>query len=165
MTLPLNYVACEGDACKCGRRASIRHCPTCGSFRCEGRASLRIRRDNGDVVERYKCMRCMEIFDDYARQFCEAPVYLTKGQKVVEDIKRAHEALISGHPLTEKESQIVAGTSEAAIAIKTQEIDKDSRRKLQAQWVSAKVKGFTNETLELYMERKLKEAVEQNKGG
>lgn len=105
MSLPSNYVGVAGDRCSCGRRASIRHCPQCGSFR------VNIHRDkNGgkeSPIEGFLCIRCGAMFDDSDRKSCDAPVYRTKSDMLAFEFLRARQEQKDQHPLTEREKTLL----------------------------------------------------------
>jgi hypothetical protein len=109
MSIPQSYVGVDGDRCSCGRRASLRHCPSCGSFMVKFRPSARISRltelGSWQLVERYTCTRCGFVFEDALRRSCEAPVYMTKQQRLVVAAVQAKSA--QGLPLNLQERQIL----------------------------------------------------------
>jgi hypothetical protein len=109
MSIPISYVGVDGDRCSCGRRASLRHCPSCGSFMVKFRPSARISRQTEEgswqFIERYTCTRCGFVFEDSLRKSCEAPVYMTKQQRLVVTAVQVKSA--QGLPLNLQERQVL----------------------------------------------------------
>lgn len=103
--LPQYYVGREGDMCKCGRRLTIVHCPSCGSFRV-----VKLKRPefiNGQEIYYYTCHKCGMRFEEREqKQYCEAPKYETKLQQVAAELVRTKNAVEEGHPLTKKEQKL-----------------------------------------------------------
>ncbi len=160
MSLPSNYVGVDGDKCRCNRRASLRHCPSCGSFKVNFRRSQSGKSSTGHYIERFICSRCGRVFDDDDRKVCEAPTYLTKVQRAAADIARAQQAASQGGPLTKKEEVIVEAfpANELVGSQQTAQVSEDTLRRWKAEWTSSKIRGFMDKTLEEYIEQKLKEA-------
>jgi hypothetical protein len=102
MALPDYYVATEEDMCKCGRKASIHHCPRCGSFKLKAYAKLEsIYDEHGNLteVQAYRCDACNFRFNERMFLACQAPIYetreMTKQRKQIE--------LAAGFPLNQSE--------------------------------------------------------------
>ena len=93
MPVSRQMIGIPGDECQCGRRATIRHCPECGSFRTYGRSGRMHKHLDGveRLVERqFRCQACTHLFIDEEREFCEAPPV---GQKLAaQRVKALHEA-------------------------------------------------------------------------
>lgn len=151
MTLQAHHIGVEGDCCRCGRRASLRHCPSCGSFQVKPRPSattIVVDPDNPNgprkVIERFICTRCRMIFDDGARKYCEALKYETKLDKAVAEIKRAQDERSAGHPLTGREEVIINASNETLPKPKVvfesrQKWTRDQERKLVSDWAAHNV--------------------------
>jgi hypothetical protein len=76
MRVPHYNVGIKGDECQCGRRASIVHCPFCGSTRRYARKNRMHRMLDGTdkfVKAEYCCMTCAHEYIEEEREFCEAP--------------------------------------------------------------------------------------------
>lgn len=75
--MTVNNRGVKGDECSCGRRASVRHCPVCGSSRLYTYAmpQWHTRLDGTTIrVDRLtRCLSCSHRFEEEDRQFCEAP--------------------------------------------------------------------------------------------
>jgi hypothetical protein len=73
------FAGVKGDECQCGRRASVRHCPSCGSARIYGYSKPdRYTGMDGrtKLVENlYRCLSCSKRFIDEEREFCQAPPF------------------------------------------------------------------------------------------
>jgi hypothetical protein len=109
MSIPVSYIGISGDRCSCGRRASIRHCPECGSFRLalkRGKplSEARTSRPPRDI---FRCIRCGFEFDDEMRVDCTAPVYRTKQQIAALEILRIRQEKQNGYPLTDWEAKLL----------------------------------------------------------
>ena len=104
MPLSKSFFGVRGDECQCGRRASIRHCPECGSTRTYARINRYHKYANGEVklVENeYRCQGCGHLFVNEEREFCIAPPV---GEALQAQKMRAlHEAAQSGEYLTPAE--------------------------------------------------------------
>lgn len=106
----MSYIdAVKGDECSCGRRASIMHCPICGSTRIYARQSRHHKMLDGStkfVEIQYRCQRCGQLFIDEERTSCGAPPTrkelakrraLVLGEELMRsNPERAHEILNSG---------------------------------------------------------------------
>ena len=134
MSIPTSYIGVSGDRCSCGRRISIRHCPSCGSFR------VNLRRAEGK--DTFVCVPCGMQFDDEMRSECQAPVYRTKQEIAVLDIIRAKQELNTGHPLTERESIILK-----AIDPLTQRYKRETSGPPSEHEIQAKISSETNQAL------------------
>jgi len=56
-----HMIGIHGDACNCGRRATVRHCPSCGSGRVYGRQGECMYISNGEVKlvkTGFRCQAC-----------------------------------------------------------------------------------------------------------
>lgn len=76
MPIPLHLRGVKGDECQCGRRKSVRHCPSCGSTRIYGYSQEQWLEREGQSpikVRLYRCIGCGHRFTDDERQYCEAP--------------------------------------------------------------------------------------------
>lgn len=119
MALTFDFLAREGDACRCGRRASKHHCPFCGSFQVRAyktplrRYNTETKMDEEFVV--FKCEKCGGGFDETAFKTCEAPEYLTKPQKAERDLRRTVNAMNDNHPLTRREVKIARGVQNVQV--------------------------------------------------
>lgn len=94
---PLRLRAVKGDECQCGRRATVRHCPGCGSTRLYAYAPRIVRDSSGKntLTEGLcRCLGCGRVFTEPEREFCDAPPVTTALAAL--KVKRLHEALSSG---------------------------------------------------------------------
>lgn len=76
MPVPKQLVGVKGDECICGRRMTVRHCPSCGSSRIYARMDRHHVMLDGSVKKvdvEYRCQTCGHLFIEDERQFCEAP--------------------------------------------------------------------------------------------
>lgn len=101
MPVSAQMLGVKGDECPCGRRATIRHCPSCGSSRIYGRTGRMHTFLSGEtklVQTEFRCQACTHLFIDEERIFCEAPAV---GQKLAAMRVRAlHDASQTGEYLT-----------------------------------------------------------------
>jgi hypothetical protein len=74
-------------------------------FRPSARISRLTELGSWQLVERYTCTRCGFVFEDSLRKSCEAPVYMTKQQRLVVAAVQAKSA--QGLPLNLQERQIL----------------------------------------------------------
>ena len=104
MPVSNQMIGVTGDECVCGRRATIRHCPECGSFRIYGRSGRLHKHLDGveRLVERqFRCQACTHLFIDAEREYCQAPAV---GKKLAQQkVAALHEAAQSGDTLTPTE--------------------------------------------------------------
>lgn len=76
MPIPLHLRGVKGDECQCGRRKTVRHCPSCGSTRIYGYSQEQWLEREGQTpikVRLFRCIGCGHRFTDDERNFCEAP--------------------------------------------------------------------------------------------
>lgn len=108
MPIPSHLVGLHGDECQCGRRKSVRHCPSCGSARVYGYAREQIRTNDKtgqlEQVRLFRCMSCSHRFTDAEREFCDAPPISTK--LAAQKIAAIHAAAHQGAALTPDEQRI-----------------------------------------------------------
>ena len=95
MPVSSQMLGIPGDECICGRRATIRHCPSCGSSRIYGRTGRIHKYLDGTerlVKTQFRCQACTHLFIDEEREFCEAPAVGKKlaAQKVAALAQAAH---------------------------------------------------------------------------
>jgi len=102
-------VGVVGDECQCGRRASVLHCPACGSSRVYSRQNREHKMLDGSlqfVRNQFRCMTCGHLFIEEERKFCDAPPITKKlaeqraralAQSLAEtNPERAHELMNDG---------------------------------------------------------------------
>jgi len=110
MALTFDFIGTPSDSCRCGRRASKKHCPFCGSFQIKAYRTTRKIYDPETkfTVEltNYACEKCGIKFDETALSKCEAPEYLTKEKKALLNITRTARAIKDKQPLTKSEKVI-----------------------------------------------------------
>jgi hypothetical protein len=107
MTTPSKYVGIPGDECQCGRRATIRHCPLCGSSRVYARSNRLHQMLDGTkkfVEVEFRCQACGHLFIEEEREFCEAPPVSAVLAK--QKIQAIHEASKTGEYLNPIEAKI-----------------------------------------------------------
>jgi transposase-like protein len=155
MSLPMNYVGVEGDCCRCNRRASIIHCPACGSFKCVYKASLSSMSSSGERVSRFKCSKCGMVFEEVDwKTHCEAPIYMTKAQQVAHEMLRTRESQIRNIPLTKREEAIAETLVQNKVVPSTNSREIDMMR---IEWgMLAVQKKAPTKTVDEYIERRLK---------
>src|SRR5437868_8267488 len=76
MGVKSQYIGVKGDECQCGRRATIRHCPVCGSPRIYARLNRLHTLITGEqrfVATQLRCQSCGHLFIEEERALCEAP--------------------------------------------------------------------------------------------
>lgn len=76
MAVSHDMLGVKGDECDCGRRWTIRHCPSCGSTRLYTRQNRYHKMLDGSIklVEKQtRCQSCGHEFIEEERRFCEAP--------------------------------------------------------------------------------------------
>jgi hypothetical protein len=101
MAVPAHLRGIKGDECQCGRRASVRHCPVCGSSRLYAFSNEQWREKlDGSGAERVRlsrCISCAHRFTDAEREFCDAPpistALATLKLKALQDAKAQGEYL------------------------------------------------------------------------
>ncbi len=107
MPTPSHLIGVHGDECQCGRRATVRHCPSCGSSRVYARMNRQHTFLNGEkrFVEReFRCQSCDHRFVEEERDLCEAPPV---GQKLAaQKVRAIYEAKQQGEYLNPKEVKI-----------------------------------------------------------
>jgi hypothetical protein len=139
MPTPSQHVGVKGDECQCGRRATIRHCPSCGSSRVYARmnrAHVLLDGTKRFVDVQFRCQSCGHLFIDAEREFCEAPPV---GPKLAaQKAKALFEAKQSGEYMSPKEAKMLR-TIEALTGTKalTPEEREDLENKLDFQIRSA----------------------------
>lgn len=97
----------KGDECDCGRRASVRHCNSCGSMRVYARQNRHHTFLNGEtkaVDVQFRCQSCGHLFVEEERQFCDAPPVSIVLAKL--KVQRLAEARKQGEYLNPKEAQL-----------------------------------------------------------
>src|SRR6266568_2590891 len=108
MPTPSHHVGVKGDECICGRRSSIRHCPSCGSSRVYARMNRSHTLLDGTkrfVEVQFRCQSCSHLFIDAEREFCEAPPV---GQKLAaQKVKALMEVKQSSEYVSEKEAKML----------------------------------------------------------
>jgi hypothetical protein len=153
MSLPANYVGIEGDRCQCNRRASIIHCPVCGSFKVQYKASLSTMRGQNERISRFKCSKCGMVFEENDwKTHCEAPLYLTKPQQIAHEILRTRESMLRNAPLTQREESIAQTLVENDVIPPNTGLDEG---KLRIEWAMLKVqRKEPTKTVEEYIARR-----------
>jgi hypothetical protein len=76
MPTPKSHIGFKGDECQCGRRATLRHCTSCGSSRTYARHNRLHTLSNGEerfVKIQFCCQACGHEFIEEEREFCDAP--------------------------------------------------------------------------------------------
>src|ERR1700681_1337868 len=76
MVIPERIIGVKGDECDCGRRATVRHCTTCGSARVYARQNKLHIFPSGEkrfVEVQFRCQSCGHLFVEEEREFCQAP--------------------------------------------------------------------------------------------
>jgi hypothetical protein len=108
MSQQLRFQGVHGDECNCGRRASIRHCPSCGSARIYAYAHPEYHTNlAGDIElvnQLFRCYGCGHKFIDAERQFCEAPPFGVELAKL--KVRRLAEAKQRGEYLRPDEQKV-----------------------------------------------------------
>lgn len=116
MAQQAHLIGIRGDECQCGRRATIRHCPVCGSSRIYGYSTPQAyTNQRGEVkvaTKLYRCLGCAFKFVDEDREFCEAPPVGVK--LAAQKVKALQEAKESGEHLRGTEQKIVESIKEIA---------------------------------------------------
>lgn len=75
MAIPRHHIAVKGDECQCGRKASLRHCPQCGSAQIRSRHNQEHTHMDGHVgwvKIQHVCNLCGHAFTPEERQWCTA---------------------------------------------------------------------------------------------
>lgn len=107
MPVPNHLIGVKGDECQCGRRASVRHCPSCGSSRIYARQRRHHVFVDGStrlVEVEFRCQTCGHLFVDEEREFCDAPPV---GPKLAaQKVKALHEASQTGEYLRPEDQKI-----------------------------------------------------------
>src|SRR5213079_2690965 len=106
MPISSQMIGIHGDQCNCGRRATIRHCPACGSARVYGRSGRMHTHLNGEVKlvkTEFRCQACTHLFIDEEREFCEAPA--VGSRLAAQRVRALAEAKASGEYLRPKEDK------------------------------------------------------------
>jgi len=76
MSIPKSHLGFKGDECQCGRRATLRHCTSCGSSRTYARHNRLHTLASGEekfVKIQFCCQACGHEFIEEEREFCDAP--------------------------------------------------------------------------------------------
>lgn len=104
-----------GDECQCGRRASTRHCPQCGSGRYYGYSQDRfIEKADGTIVKvkQFRCTSCGHRYTDAEREFCEAPAL---GRKLaMQRVQALAHARREDAPMTPQENKLISAIEQVA---------------------------------------------------
>jgi hypothetical protein len=129
MPLSKDIVGVKGDECQCGRRDTIRHCPSCGSTRSYARLNRYHKHLNGEIKlvdNEYRCQSCGHLYIDEERALCEAPPV---GQKLASQRVRAiAEAKATGQFLNPAEEKLAkAITTVVGPALTTEELSQRDR--------------------------------------
>ena len=167
MPTPKHLLGVKGDECQCGRRATIRHCPSCGSARVYARQNRMHTLISGEqkfVEIQFRCQGCGHLFIDQEREFCEAPPV---GNVLASQRVRAiHEAAKTGQYLRPADEKIADSLQKLMLAPLTEEQKKKEYSKLvyqlRVEYVDWKVeKSRTNEqvaeSMNDYVARRLRE--------
>ena len=79
MTQQPRFAGVKGDECQCGRRATVRHCPRCGSTRLYAYSTPQYHEmlsgERKLVEHLIRCLSCAHKFEESDREFCEAPPF------------------------------------------------------------------------------------------
>lgn len=115
----------KGDLCECGRRRTVRHCPSCGSTSYYARkCAAHKSRVTGEFVEVkfvYHCRPCYTDFIDDERNFCEAPpVSQALARKRVQALASAVQ---TGEQLSPTEQSVVDALKAAATPEQAQALE------------------------------------------
>lgn len=161
MRVPSHVVGVKGDECQCGRRATIRHCISCGSVRVYARMNRAHLFHSGEtryVATEFRCQSCGYLFVEEEREFCEAPP--VNAALAQQKIKALHDARQSGEYLRPLDAKI-ADSVEALLA-PSQEDSKKAFDKLvfqlRIEYVDRKAAGEEmTQTMEQHVESRLKE--------
>lgn len=107
MRVDKRLMGVKGDECQCGRRATVRHCTSCGSPRCYARMNRQHRFANGEVrfVEiQFRCQTCGHLFIEEEREFCEAPPVSPVLAQA--KLKAIHDAVQTGEHLNPSDTRL-----------------------------------------------------------
>ena len=142
MTLQPRFYGFPGDECICGRRASVRHCPACGSITLYGYAKPDYYKDiHGDIKlvdGLFRCRSCSHRFIDSDRQFCDAPpVSIVLAKLKVERLKAAQK---QGEYLNKRDATLASAIEkiESQVATDTIEIQEGKEPVKQPEVVIAR---------------------------
>jgi hypothetical protein len=107
MRVSSNVIGVKGDECQCGRRATVVHCPVCGSTRRYARSNRLHKMLDGSekfVRDEFRCMTCGHLYIDEERILCEAPPIGTVLAQ--QKVKAIYDASKTGEYLSPKETKI-----------------------------------------------------------
>lgn len=166
MPIPKHIIGAKGDECQCGRRMSVRHCPSCGSSRTYGYAQNQWReRLDGKMesVRLFRCIGCGHKFTDEEREWCQAPP--VSAALALLRMKAIHEAKERGEYLNPNDEKVAEALQE--LMVPTSKEDKEKARKMliyriQVEYVDKRVELKSQgkdmeEPMEVYTERRLRE--------
>jgi hypothetical protein len=161
MPLPAKYIGVHGDECQCGRRASVRHCISCGSVRIYARMERMHTLASGEkrfVDVQFRCMSCGHLFIEIEREFCEAPP--VSAALARQRIKAIHDASQTGEYLNPSDVKIADAIQ--ALMPASQEDPKLAYDKLiyhlRVEYADRKAGGEQmNLTMDQHVEARLKE--------
>jgi len=171
MPVSKQLLGVKGDECICGRRATIRHCPACGSTRCYARLNRFHQFVGGEIRKvdnEFRCQGCGHLYVDEERALCEAPpvgpVLAAQRVKSIYDAKQAGEHLNPKEVKIAKAiDSLVGGQTEEQRAAADKRLDFQIRQ-LWADEVFAHKEGRQENhpgPIEPYIERRKREFLEQ----
>jgi predicted RNA-binding Zn-ribbon protein involved in translation (DUF1610 family) len=148
MPTPTKYIAVKGDECQCGRRASVRHCPSCGSVRIYARQNRLHKLIDGTekwVAIEYRCQACGHLFIEEDREFCDAPP--VGPQLAALKVKAIHEASKTGEYLNPSDTKIAQALDELLVETHKEFSDTELRNldfAFRRVWVDERMKAKAN---------------------
>ena len=148
MPIPSYIIGIKGDECQCGRRASVRHCPVCGSSRLYGYSNPQyIEKDDGtfEAAKLYRCLGCGEKFQDSQREFCEAPP--VSKALAAQKVKALHEASKTGEYLNPTDKKAADAINELLVETHKELTDTELRNldfAFRRMWVDQRMKAKQN---------------------
>lgn len=144
MPISKQMLGVKGDECQCGRRATIRHCPSCGSTRVYARSDRIHTYADGSMKKvevEFRCQGCGHLFVDEERRYCDAPPVGTILASL--KVKALHEANKTGEhlrPADKKIADALAAMSEQEPSYDTTTL-KNTWFQLRGIWIDLKIKN------------------------
>lgn len=163
MAIQKQMIGVKGDECQCGRRATIRHCPSCGSTRVYARSNRVHTYVDGSMKHvdvEFRCQGCGHLFVDEERQFCDAPpvgtILAAQKVKALQEANKTGEHL---RPRDKKLADALAAMSEETVSYDTNSL-KTIWFKLRNAWIDLKIQNGGKSELSLldFLSKHLTEA-------
>jgi len=147
MAVPQHLLGVTGDECQCGRRASVRHCPFCGSSRIYGYVPQFVRQPDNTFKELklFRCMSCGGRFEDWEREHCDAPPI--SRALAQQKVRALSEASKTGEYLNPNDKEAAKAINELLVETHKELTDNELRKldfSFRTMWVNQRMQAKQN---------------------